>query len=590
MSRRILKTDSWAQSQHPKNSIPKVRMSEEIAKNISNNLVNRRPKRSNLQDQLPANDHSNIKTSTSFLKKSREISFNNNITHQTIASDFLDSTGKYTSFGDSFSRSGINSLEQNPKFIGQLAESKYKNNVWGPHDRPSHARRPTRGTGTIRDSAQDYGKENMNFINSGIARSNFTLNPENEYNTRRAQPKLTCVSEEASDQSSTLTHERSLAGRGRGKGEGSTMSSTTHSKPDKAQENIFALSIRRFSNKLKNVESQDGIDVRIESTNATEPVESDNSYFTKSGHKNKLMENSLESRDRKTKSKLLNKSNTVKALILDSVPGSPQEPIQVFNLQVESRPDKTHKSGKQSRPRRSSKRKKKNRNRGEVSGTAVEALSSHRPDGRLKLGPPIRAQMAKFGLKTKSVGQTEHRRPESGEVSSRGARTENTGDDSNAFGFSKRNMGSMEGESYLQGNTEDHSISRHNKFLRTGRKQRSNIKIQFGQSLTPKNQVIRGQRGERVMRKSKSIGGKRLFEAMERHKIGEEVQKRMQAVRKRVPKVPLKIRSHDDVMKKSADFISGANVSKADGANASLAESILKKKEISQVSLDLSGT
>lgn len=589
MDRRILKTDSWEQPQHSINSAPKVRMSEEIAKNISNNLVNRRTNFSVLQTQFSSNGQSNTKASSSFLKKSREISFNNNLTNQTIISDFLDSTSKYASFGESFSRNGISSFDQNPKFIGQPSET--KNNIWNNSHRRSQTRPNPRGTNTNGASPRVSGKENVNFINSGIIRSNFTLNPENEYNTRHTRPKLTCVSEEMSDQSSTWTHEPSLRGK-RGIGDGSTVSSTVHSKLERGQENMFALSIRRFSNKLKNVESQDGIEVRNGPTSATGHVQTGNAYFKDFGQKSKTSGNRPQSGTRKTESKHLNKPSTVKAIILDSVGAGQNEPIQVFNLQVETRPKKMQKQGKRGktdRNRKNDKRKKRSRNRGEISGKCAQNIRRHSPDPRIQQAPQIRIEMARMGLKTKCASELGHFREQGKRNTTQGAQTEKAERESNAFGFSKRNLSPTDGESNLHATMDDHSISKHNKFIRTGRKQRSNIKINFGQSLTPKNQFIRGQRSERVMRKSKSIGGKRLFEAMERHKIGEEVQKRMQATRERVPKVPVKIRSHDDVMKKSADFISGINMSNLEGTNASLAESILKKKEISQVSLDFNG-
>lgn len=486
-----------------------------------------------------------------------EISFKNEMTNQTFASEALDSTGKYASFGESFARNG------------QSRES-------GKRAPAPHALEDSFARLSLQKAHSKWKRQDSdNKENEGDANAQDGAKGLGAYAENKA--RLESVAEET-DHLSTRTNEKQAGeGRGKAKADNSTVSSTVHSrKPN--QENVFMISMSRFSGKLKHVKS-----------------------------KGEMGEAQAKWADRKTEARNLGQSNKVKDMLLNG--SGLHETVQVFNLREEKREGRPKRRRDRSRDRAKSRerapesgkkgdkprakaetrrgeteqrRRKRKRNRGQVSSQAARELTRRGPDEPCREGPQIQVEMKRRGLGGKGKSKSEAADASKVNVS-RGARTEQGMFESRSMW--REHLISWEGESGLGRTMDEHSLRRHNKFLKNGRKKQSNIKVNFGQSLSAKKKVIRRKRGERAE-------GKRLFEEMGRAGIESEVHRRMRR------KSPVKIRSHDDVMKKSADFIDGrggaggagdAGDARRDDPGQSLVESILKKKEVSQVSLDYMG-
>ena len=610
MEERILKTDYWKREKQTKDGILKTRMSEEIAKNISNNLIIQKENNRNSNSlEVPNKDINNNQYESLFVK-SREISFNNTFTHHTLGSEGMNSTGKYTSFGDLVSRTHPNSFLREKNFIGYSKEG--KNNAWSKNSKKESYSNKNKNNPKLKNtkhhriSRDDSAKENVNILNSNIIRSNFTLNPELEYDNKKTNKELARVTEEPSDYSSIMTNDRPNVSKKslinhvketKNYPEASTVSSTVHSKIGLHSDNPFNQKTRRFSNSLKDFEDKKNFISANQEHEKSSKGKLNEEYYKDFGQKIKDNYPHFEETHRKTQSKNYNKSNLVKNLILNRVSGTRNEPIQVYNIEVKPIGQKTLPKTKEDKPKPAQNRKKrKRRNRGEISSIEAIKFQTEMVDkGSIEM-PNIRLQMKKMGLANlKTKCQSEVVTKDSA-LTKRAVKTEKLGFDSRGFGFSKRNLISIEGESRLENLMDETNLSRHNKFIKNSRKQRSNIKINFGQSLTPKKKVISKNKAKgRVERKSKTIGGKKLFETMEDRGINEEVKKRMQnskqtgKVKPRYRKSPVIIRNHDDMMKKSVDFINGIENNSTNEAQGSLIESILKKKEISNVSLDYSG-
>jgi hypothetical protein len=608
MEERILKTDYWKTEKNNKSNNIKTRMSEEIAKNISNNLLMKKRNNNHSNSKELSSKANNINPDESLFVKSREISFNNTFTHHTLGSEMMNSAGKYTSFGDSISKKPVNSLIREKNFISYSKET--KNNAWSKNSQKlfntSKKDHISKDNISKIKPHDDSMKENINILNSNIIRSNFTLNPENEYDTKKEQNNLTQVIEESSDYSSILTTDKPNATRKKifsskepkNNFDNSTISSTINSKMGLSPDNPFNQKTRRFSNSLRDFDSKKIYTSSNVKNRDSNQMKFNGEYYKDFGQKTGESNNKIVESHRKTQSKNYNKSNLVKNLILNKVPIEQKEPIHVYNIQVQPLKNKIVKEKREGqRKQAGTKKKRKKRNRGEISDKVAFVFAKEVPDKRSIDMPNIRTEMKRIGLTDlKNKCQSEIIEKDSS-LTKRAVKTEKLNFDSKGFGFSKRNLISIEGESQLNINMDDNSLSRHNKFIKNSRKQRSNIKIKFGQSLTPKKKIInKNVKHERVDRKSKSIGGKKLFETMEDRGIYEEVRKRMQKDSKtkkfpqnpRVNKTPVMIRTHDDMMKKSVDFINGIDVSSMNG-QGSLVESILKKKEISNISLDYSG-
>lgn len=615
MEKKILKTDKWnsERKQMARNLPP--RMSEEIAKNISNNLVkiqNKVPSTRNLPLECPNTNsfRQNIQKT-----KSREISFNNTFTNNTLNSSVQDSIAKHQSFGESLPNKQGHFLSKDRNFI--TCSKDVKKNAWNNNiktkksiNNSSHRFKP-HGT-KLNQFFETSEKENINLSNANIIKSNFTLNPKNEYLNEDENIILTRVTEEPSDysisQTNDLKHSSTnnifkLSKEPKTYGDNSTVSSTIHSKVAHSQEHFNPQNYKRFSKSLKRFEVQE---LKIPKNNYSKKENFRMiglEYSKDFGQKLKNVNSVEEEYSRKTQSKALNNQNMVKDLILNTVNFGEGQPIKVYNIAVDSttKNSKT-KNLKQNKRVHKKIHKKRGRYRGEILSEYGMDFKLSPIDPPLREIPNIQIQLKKVGIKTQGKNYTSEVVPKKQlnlSNLSRGAKTEQLNIDSRGFGFSKRNINTEEHGEYLNYTADEINLSKHNKFLKNPRKQRSNIKINFGASLTPKKKVIsKMNHTDQKDRNSKSIGGKKLFETMEHHKINQEVQKRLnnQTVLiaesptiKRKPE-PVKIRSHDDVMKKSIDFVHGHGMrSELNAGQGSLAESFLKKKEISQISLDYIG-
>ena len=243
-------------------------MSEEIAKNISNNLLMKKRNNNHSNSKELSSKANHINPDESLFVKSREISFNNTFTHHTLGSEMMNSTGKYTSFGDSISKKPVNSLIREKNFISYSKET--KNNAWSKNaqklfntSKKDLISKDSKGISKIKPN-DDSMKENINILNSNIIRSNFTLNPENEYNTKKEINNLTQVIEESSDYSSVLTTDKPNATRKKifsskepkNNFDNSTISSTINSKMGMSPDNPFNQKTKRFSNSLRDFDSK----------------------------------------------------------------------------------------------------------------------------------------------------------------------------------------------------------------------------------------------------------------------------------------------------------------------------------------------
>jgi hypothetical protein len=615
MENRNLKTDKWiSEGKQRAGNLP-PRMSEEIAKNISNNLVKIQNKVPPLRNQPHESQGTNVVRQNIKKPKSREISFNNTFTNNTLNSSLLDSIVKQQSFGEPVAKRPGNFLSKGNKFI--VGSKDVKINAWN-----SQTQRQTRTSNSIlkpsksRSKSKNFyesgGKENINLSNTNIIKSNFTLNPKNEYLNEGENITLTQVTEEPSDYSMIHTQDQDLGStknifkfhkEAKAQGDNSTVSSTIHSKINYSQDHSKSHNYKRFSKSLKKFEVRE---LKIPKNNYSKNNsfrQSGLEYSKDFGQKLKNVNSVDEDYSRKTKSKTLNNQNMVKDLILNTVNFGEGQPIEVYNISLESKTKnlktKNTKNNQRVRPKKS---KNRNRYRGEVSSEYGVEFRLSPVDAPLREVPSIQLQLKKVGIKTHSKNYTSEvvqKKELNMSNLSRGAKTEQLNIDSRGFGFSKRNLISEEHGEYLNYTADEINLSKHNKFLKNPRKQRSNIKINFGVSLTPKKKVISKLNAtDQKGRPSKMGEGKKLFDTMQEHKIQEEVQKRLKnqtlliaesPTIKRKPE-PVKIRSHDDVMKKSIDFVHGLGMrSDFIGGQGSLAESILKKKEISQISLDYIG-
>ena len=287
----------------------------------------------------------------------------------------------------------------------------------------------------------------------------------------------------------------------------------------------------------------------------------------------------------------------MKDLILNTIKNDNNSPIQVYNMEIDSNIKKIEYQKKKV-SRKQNKKRKRQKNRGEISDITIKEFIKMNPDIPSKDTPNIKFELKRVGLNIKNDKSKSDvpKKDQSNYIKdSRVVRTEKMGLDSTGFGFSKRNLISMEGDNYLSLALEESNLSKHNKFVKNARKQRSNIKINFNSSLTPKKKIIK-----KTNRNISGMGGKKLFDTIQRDKINEEVQRRIQTRENNnlkiyqndsnIKKNLVKIRSHDDLMKKSIDFINGpGSRPEISETHPSLIESMLKKKEISQISLDYMG-
>lgn len=612
MEGRISKTEKIVFEEKRRTRDLPPRMSEEIARNISNNLLKKKRNQQNLGHQesgknVISETHKNILN-----KKSREISFNNTFTQHTLNSSVLESASRGQSFGDPNKKGKVHFLNQDRRLIG--ASKDFKKNAWSSGAKPKNPGSlslPEGSTRYYQGSLNTSAKENMNFSNHNIIKSNFTLNPKNEYDCEDAPRELANISEEPTDHSQTPTSDQLGSSRNNifllDKKAGmlpdnSTVSSTIHSKlghsrewMPKAPGNPSSRSLKKWDLPASTGQNRNWIGSHSKGKKGRDNLQN---FGQKTLEKGCVQEEDY----RKTQSKALGNQNMVKDLILNRVNIGVAQPIQVYNIAVKQpallKKELPKKPLKNQRPKKA---KKPKRYRGEVSSEYGFEMVASPVDLPGTAMPLISEELKRFGIsgtRRNYVSDVTHGKQSKVSKISRGVKTENLNVDSRGFGFSKRNIGGDENESYLDYTAEEINLSRHNKFVKNPRKQRSNIKINFGGSLTPKKRIIsKSKKPDGEHRKSKSITGKKLFERMNEHKIHEEVQKRLEGAEEprdihtvRRKAEPVKIRSHDDVMKKSIDFINGMDPkSETNGVIGSLAESFLKKKEISQVSLDYMG-